>query len=73
MPRSNWVVSISIEDDNPSVYGPYSERRAKQIKESFNRREDKRSDDERAGNFLYASAYPLINPGPRVLTNLYFK
>lgn len=52
--RANWVVAIhdiGASDTEPYETGPYSERRAKQIQEAFNR---KREDWG-----WYASAYPL--------------
>lgn len=33
----NWVVSISQEDSDNVIYGPYSERRARQLRDQIER------------------------------------
>lgn len=61
----NYVVSVSLENDNPAILGPYTRRAAEQIAAAINRREERRTDDERLGDFLHATALWIKNPGPR--------
>lgn len=65
MSLRNWVVSTNTELNDPLIFGPYSERRARQIAMAINRHAARRTADEQENDWLHATAYPLRNPGPR--------
>lgn len=73
MAKRNWIVSLSQEMDNPFIMGPYTERRAQQVAEAINKRNERRSDEDKLGDFLYASAYPIRNYGVRDAIREIFK
>lgn len=56
---SRWIVSVSSENDNPMIFGPYSEATAERVASKVNEAIDSRSPDETEGAFLYATAYPI--------------
>jgi len=55
-----WVVSVSLEEDNPAVFGPYTERKARALVEGFNEQIE-RGTFEGYG-WLHATTYPIQNP-----------
>lgn len=67
MNRRNWIVSVSTEHDDPLIFGPYVQRRAEQIAAAVNAKAERRTQDEALGDFIYATAVPIDNPGPREL------
>ena len=62
MSRRNWVVSIAQEEDDPLLFGPYVEQRAKALAERFNEVWGQRAAGD---DWAHAGAYPLDNPGIR--------
>jgi hypothetical protein len=65
MARRNWIVSISSENDDPMIFGPYVKHRAEALAERFNEVCGKLSDEDQQGNWMNAGAYPIQNPGIR--------
>lgn len=78
--RSNWVVSISSETEDPLIFGPYTETRARELAEKIEARiqrdqeENEVSYDEETetysggdSGYIAANAYPLDNPGIRAI------
>lgn len=43
---SRWIVSVSSENDNPMIFGPYSEATAERVAAKVNEAIDSRSPDE---------------------------
>ena len=72
MSKRNWIVSVALEDDDDLIFGPYVEHRARQVVSAINLRNERRADDETLGDFLYATAYPIENLGPRAAADYFF-
>jgi len=53
----NYVVAVNTENDDPLVFGPYTQRKARELEKQFNDRIDK---DQHG--WINASAYPIQNP-----------
>ncbi len=56
----NYTVSVSSEDEDPFIFGPYTERRARELADLFNQRIDR----EQHG-WIHATALRIANPGIR--------
>lgn len=55
-----WLVGISQEDSDPHHFGPYTERKARELAEGFNARiEAGVFEDE---GWIHAGAFPIRNP-----------
>ena len=57
----NWVVSISTDEDNPAVFGPYTRRKAEELADGFNTRIGG-TEVEGQYTFILAGAHPIRNP-----------
>lgn len=55
MARRNWVVGITVEDTDEAIYGPYSERRARQLAAQTDRAFDRAGRDD----IIAVIAYPI--------------
>lgn len=53
----NWVVAISTDDNEPHIFGPYTEPTARRLAAEFN---DRVNMDEYG--WILASAWPIQNP-----------
>lgn len=60
---SRWIVSVSSENDDPLVFGPYSRKKAEELAEKFNASVEARSEDESLGAWMWATAYPITSAG----------
>lgn len=55
-----WIVSVSQEDTDPYAFGPYTERKARELADAFNEQiECGLFDGE---GWIHAGAYPIRNP-----------
>jgi hypothetical protein len=61
MSSLKWIISVSMEHDNPMIFGPYSEKRARAISESVQRSLDKHAEEI---GWMTAGCYPIRNSGP---------
>lgn len=55
-----WIVNVAQEEDDPLVFGPYTERKARELSEAFNEQIE-RGVFEGEG-WTYSTAMPIRNP-----------
>lgn len=55
-----WTVSISMEETDPLVFGPYTQRKARELADGFNEQIERGVFEDEG--WIHASATPIRNP-----------
>jgi len=55
-----WVVNVAMEEDDPLVFGPYTERKARALCEGFVEQIERGAFEDYG--WMHATAYPIKNP-----------
>lgn len=57
-----FVVNVSMEDDDPLIFGPYTRRKAFELADKFNEKIEAGAFDDRAFGWIHATAMRIDNP-----------
>jgi hypothetical protein len=57
-----YIVSVSMEDDDPIVFGPYTKRKAHELADTFNARVEAGLFTDREFGWIHAGAQRIDNP-----------